>query len=51
MVQEHLQSVTALSGRWSVDILLDESDTYWLIDMAVAEQSAYWNPNSSISTL
>ena len=51
MVQEHLQSVTVLSGRWSVDILLDESDTYWLIDMAIAEQSAYWNQNSSISTL
>lgn len=33
-----------MTGRWSIDVLLDEWDNYWLIDMAKAENSAYWNP-------
>lgn len=28
-----------LSGKWSVDFMLDEKDDIWLIDMAVANQS------------
>lgn len=43
-VEKSMKTVTGLSGRWSVDILLDETDTLWLIDMAVARQSAYWDP-------
>lgn len=33
-----------MSGIWSIDVLLDEWNNYWLIDMAKAENSAYWNP-------
>lgn len=33
-----------MAGKWSIDVLLDEWDNYWLIDMAKAENSAYWNP-------
>lgn len=33
-----------MTGKWSIDVLLDEWDNYWLIDMAKAENSAYWNP-------
>jgi hypothetical protein len=43
-VNSGLKNVTGLSGIWSVDILEDESGTFWLIDMAVGQQSAYWDP-------
>lgn len=43
-VEKSMKTVPWLTGRWSVDILLDETDTLYLIDMAVAEQSAYWDP-------
>lgn len=33
-------------SRWSVDILLDKNQDYWLIDMAKAENS-YYNPEKS----
>ena len=33
-----------MTGKWSIDVLLDEWGNYWLIDMAKAENSAYWNP-------
>jgi hypothetical protein len=32
----------ALEGCWSLDVLMDDEDDFWLIDMAVAERSAYW---------
>lgn len=35
-------NVNGLTGHWSIDILLDESNTLWLIDMAIAQTSAYW---------
>lgn len=41
-VAEAMKSAEGLSGKWSIDILLDESDNLWLIDMAIAERSAYW---------
>lgn len=44
MVKEHMKNVDGLTGKRSIDILLDEDGVYWLIDMAAAEQSAYWNP-------
>lgn len=45
LVADNMKKVQGLSGKWSVDILLSDTDnSYWLIDMAVAEQSTYWNP-------
>lgn len=41
-VAEAMSHVEGLSGPWSVDVMLDEDQNYWLIDMAVAEMSAYW---------
>ena len=43
LVADHMPNVEGLSGRWSVDILLDCKGTYWLIDMEVAQRSAYWH--------
>lgn len=42
VVREALKQAEGLTGKWSVDILLDEKDHLWLIDMAIAERSAYW---------
>ncbi|MCQ4992028.1 hypothetical protein NE539_01780 [Flavonifractor plautii] len=42
MVDTAMKRVNGLNGQWSVDILMDESDTLWLIDMAIAQRSAYW---------
>lgn len=41
-VADAMKNVQGLSGPWSVDVMLDEDDNFWLIDMAVAEISAYW---------
>ena len=53
MYEEHKQDVVNkidlamlgvnMSGKWSIDVLLDEWNNYWLIDMARAGHSAYWN--------
>ena len=42
MVETAMQNVTDLEGQWSVDILMDENEQFWLIDMAVAQRSANW---------
>lgn len=42
MVADAMQNVHGLTGQWSVDILMDEEDKFWLIDMAIAQRSAYW---------
>lgn len=42
LVADAMQNVE-LSGQWSIDILMDEKEEFWLIDMAVAQQSAYWD--------
>lgn len=34
-----------LTGKWSIDVLIDDDNNYWIIDMAIAERSAYWDPN------
>ena len=39
-----LNAITGLSGKWSVDFILDK-DGAWLIDMADAYRSAYWDEN------
>ena len=44
-VHEHMQNVQGLDGIWSVDILEDMDNEYWLIDMAEGHRSAYWNPD------
>lgn len=44
LLADKLINVTELNGIWSIDILQDEANQYWLIDMAVANQSAYWDP-------
>ena len=31
-------------GRWSVDVLEDEKQHFWLIDMTLGCRSAYWDP-------
>ena len=46
LVEEHMQDVD-LSGIWSVDILEDEQNDFWLIDMALGYRSAYWNPEKA----
>lgn len=43
MVSEAMKNVEGLTGQWSVDILLDEHERFWLIDMAIAQRSAYWD--------
>ena len=45
-VNEAMRDVE-LTGRWSVDILIDEKGGLWLIDMAVAERSAYWDKSKA----
>ena len=42
MVADAMRNVQGLNGRWSVDIMLDERDKFWLIDMAIAQRSADW---------
>lgn len=42
MVADAMWNVQGLAGQWSVDILLDEREKFWLIDMAIAQCSAYW---------
>lgn len=52
MVANDMESVSDLSGIWSVDVMLcepqeeyeKEYEGFWLIDMAVGHRSAYWNP-------
>ena len=34
-----------LSGIWSIDILMNDENDFYLIDMAIASQSAYWDAN------
>ena len=46
LVEDHMQNVD-LSGIWSVDILEDEQNDFWLIDMALGHRSAYWNPEKA----
>jgi hypothetical protein len=41
MLTEHLAKVD-LTGKWSVDILVDGNGKYWLIDMAEGNRSEYW---------
>lgn len=43
-VAEHFEKVD-MKGIWSVDLLLDDNDEFWLIDMAVAWRSYYWDEN------
>lgn len=43
LVSKHMQEVEGLEGKWSIDILEDDSGNLWLIDMAVAEMSSYWD--------
>lgn len=43
-VAEHMKDITGLSGIWSIDILEDEHQCFWLIDMALGHRSAYWDP-------
>lgn len=42
-LEEKLKDVD-LKGKWSVDVLVDDDNNYWIIDMAIAERSAYWDP-------
>lgn len=37
-----MRDVQGLTGQWSVDVLMDEREKFWLIDMAIAQRSAYW---------
>ena len=46
-VAEHLSKVEGFSGIWSVDILEDEKQHFWLIDMALGYRSAYWDPEKA----
>lgn len=41
-VADAMQNVQGLTGQWSVDVLMDEREKFWLIDMAIAQRSAYW---------
>jgi hypothetical protein len=36
-----MHNVSGLNGIWSVDIMVDDRDQYWLIDMARGENSAF----------
>ena len=36
-----------LTGIWSVDILKDGKQHFWLIDMALRCRSAYWDPEKA----
>jgi hypothetical protein len=42
LVEKHMQSVD-LTGKYSIDIMMDTKKQFWLIDMALARNSAYWN--------
>lgn len=41
-VADAMRDVQGLTGQWSVDVLMDEREKFWLIDMAIAQRSAYW---------
>jgi len=42
MTTEHMAAVN-LTGKWSIDYLVDFKGKVWLIDMAKAARSTYWN--------
>ena len=33
-----------LEGKWSIDIMMNDENDFYLIDMALAKNSAYWDP-------
>jgi hypothetical protein len=41
LVTEHMINVD-LTGKWSIDLLVDFNGQVWLIDMAKAARSTYW---------
>lgn len=43
IVYDAMKNIIDLTGKWSIDIMLDENNIFWLIDMAQAEHSAYWD--------
>ncbi len=43
LVSEHMPHAW-LEGKWSIDIMMNDENDFYLIDMALAENSAYWNP-------
>lgn len=57
MAAHDLNSVTGLTGVWSVDVLLEEAEVFvgetkelfWLIDMARGEQSTYYSAERVIA--
>lgn len=45
LVADRMANVTGLSGIWSIDVMENEKDQFYLIDMAIGQRSAYWNPD------
>ena len=43
LVIEHMPRAW-LEGKWSIDIMMNDENDFYLIDMALAKNSAYWNP-------
>lgn len=49
IVAKLMKNITGLEGIWSIDLLLDEKNTFWLIDMAIGYQSAYYDQNKILN--
>lgn len=43
LVIEHMPRAW-LEGKWSIDIMMNDENDFYLIDMALAKNSAYWDP-------
>lgn len=46
LVSEHMSNAW-FKGIWSIDIMMNDEDDFYLIDMATAETSAYWDPKKA----
>lgn len=46
-ISQKLTTIEGFKGIWSIDILEDENEHFWLIDMALGYRSAYWDPEKA----
>ena len=42
-IESAMRHIHGLDGIWSIDLMLDDLEDFWLIDMAVGRTSAYYD--------
>ena len=48
VIRGSMQYVLGLDGIWSIDLMMDDLEAFWLIDMAIGRTSAYYDKNRII---